>query len=179
MSWWPNLDHAGLEALEQQMTAAKELGLVGAARMAKMERPVRKVAHEGAVVSAEQKMAVLWATRAPAHAVAAAVSVEDQKPVAPLVARPARTQARAGPRVGGEAVLHQKSGLGWAHSALLMEAVGARSEPVTAEAAGGLAARAAAHGAAAQGKAGCPVMEVAEAVEAASAPPASRSCLLP
>ena len=151
------------------------MGLVGTAGMAKMGRPVRKVAHEGAVESAEQKMAVLWATRAPAHAVAAAV---DQKPVAPLVARPARAQASAGPRVGGEAALHQKSGLGWAHSALLMEAVGARSEPVTAEAAGGLAARAAAHGAAAQGKAGCPVMEVAEAVEAASAPLASRSCLL-
>ena len=130
-------------------------------------------------MSAEQKMAVLWATRAPAHAVAAAVSVEDQKPVAPLVARPAmRTQARAGPRVGGEAALHQKLGLGWAHSALLMEAMGACSELVTAEVVGGLAARAAAPGAAAQGKAGCPVMEVAEAVEAASAPPASRSCLL-
>ena len=138
---------------------------------------MRKAAHEGAVVSTEQKMAALWATRAPAHAVAAAVSV-DQKPVAPLAARPARTQARAGPRVGGEAALHQKSGLGWAHSALLMEAVGARSELVTAEAAGGLAARAAAPGAAAQGKAGCPVTEAAEAVEAASAPPASRSCLL-
>ena len=151
--------------------------MVGAAGMAKMERPVHKVAHEGAVVSAEQKMAVLWATRAPAHAVAAAVSV-DQKPVAPLAARPARTQARAGPRVGGEAALHQKSGLGWAHSALLMEAVESRSELVTAEAAGALAARAAAPGAAAQGKAGCPVTEAAEAVEAASAPPASRSCLL-
>ena len=150
---------------------------MGAAGMAKMGRSVRKAAHEGAVVSAEQTIVVLRATGAPAHAVAAAVSV-DQKPVEPLVARPARTQARAGPRVGGEAVLHQKSGLGWAHSALLMEAVGARSEPVTAEAAGGLAARAAAPGAAAQGKAGCPVMEVAEAVEAASAPLASRSCLL-
>ena len=82
--------------------------------------------------------------------------------------------------MGGEAVLHQKSGLGWAHSALLMEAVGARSELVTAEEAG-VAARAAASapGAAAQGKAGCPVTEAAEAVEATSAPPASRSCLLP
>ena len=146
--------------------------------MAKMGRPVRKVAHEGAVESAEQKMAVLWAARALAHAVAAAV---DQKPVAPLVARPARAQARAGPRVGGEAALHQKLGLGWAHSALLMEAMGARSELVTAEAAA-VAARAAgasAPGAAAQGEAGCPVTEAAEAVEAASAPPASLSCLLP
>ena len=148
---------------------------MGAAGMAMMGRAVRKAAHEGAVESAEQKVAVLWATRAPAHAVAAAV---DQKPVAPLVARPARTQARAGPKVGGEAALHQKSG--WAHSVLLMEAVGARSELVTAEAVGVLAARAAAAapGAAAQGKAGCPVTEATEAVEAASAPPASRSCLL-
>ena len=139
---------------------------------------MRKAAHEGAVVSAEQKIAVLRATGAPAHVVAAAVSV-DQKPVAPLVARPARAQASAGPRVGGEAALHQTSGLGWARSAVLMEAVGARSELVTAEAAG-VAARAAASapGAAAQGKAGCPVTEAAEAVEAASAPPASRSCLL-
>ena len=161
------------------MAAAKELlGLVGAAGMDKVERPVRKVAHEGAVVSAKQKMAVLWATMAPAHAVAAAVVSVDQKPVAPLVARPARTRSSAGPRMGGEAALHQKSGLGWAHSALLMEAVGTRSEPVTAEAAWVLAARAAAPGAAAQGKAGCPVMEVAEAVEAALAPPASSSCLL-
>ena len=71
---------------------------MGAAGMAKMECPVRKVAHEGAVVSAEQKMAVLWATRAPAHAVA----VVDQKPVEPLVARTARTRARAGPRARGE-----------------------------------------------------------------------------
>ena len=118
--------------------------------MAKIGRPVRMAANEGAVVSAEQKVAVLWATRVPAHAVAAV----DQKPVAPLVARPARAQPSAGPRVGGEAALHQKLGLGWAHSALLMEAVGARSEPVTAEAAGGLASRAAAPGAAAQGKAG-------------------------
>jgi len=78
-------------------------------------------------------------------------------------------------------VLHQKSCLGSAHSAVLMEAVGARSELVTAEAAA-VAARAAgasAPGAAAQGEAGCPVTEAAEAVEAASAPPASRSCLLP
>ena len=158
------------------MAAAKELGLVRAAGMAKVERPVRKVAHEGAVESAEQKVAVLWATTAPAHAVAAAV---DQKPVAPLAARPARAQANAGPRVGGEAALHQKSGLGWAHSAVLMEAVGARSELVTAEAAGvAVRAAASAPGAAAQGKAGCPVTEAAEAVEAASAPPASRSCLL-
>ena len=157
------------------MAAAKELGLVGAAGMAKVERPVRKVAHEGAVVSAKQKMAVLWATMAPANAVAVSV---DQKPVALLVARPARTRSSAGPRMGGEAALHQKPGLGWAHSALLMEAVGARSEPVTAEAAWVLAARAAAPGAAAPGKAGGPVMEVAEAVEAASAPPASSSCLL-
>ena len=155
------------------------MGLMGAAGMAKMGRSVRKAAHEGAAVSAEQKIAVLWATVALAHAAAAAVSV-DQKPVAPLAARPARTQARAGPRVGGEAALHQKSGLGWAHSALLMEAVGARSELVTAEAAGVLAARVAAGapGAAAQGEAGCPVTKAAEALEAASAPPASRSCLL-
>ena len=75
--------------------------MVGAAGMAKMERPVHKVAHEGAVVSAEQKIAALWATVAPAHAAAAAVSV-DQMPVAPLVARPARTRARAGPRARGE-----------------------------------------------------------------------------
>ena len=99
------------------MAAAEELGLVGAAGMAMMGRSVRKAAHEGAVVSAEQKIAVLRATGAPAHAVAAAVSV-DQKPVAPLVARPARTRARAGPRARGEAALHQKSGLGWAHSAV-------------------------------------------------------------
>ena len=145
--------------------------------MAMMRRSVRKAAQEGAVVSAERKIAVLWATRAPAHAEAAAV---DQKPVAPLVARPARARARAGPRVGGEAALHQKSGLGWAHSAVLTEAVGARSELVTAEAAGVLAARVAAGapGAAAQGEAGCPVTKAAEALEAASAPPASRSCLL-
>ena len=63
------------------MIAAEELGLVlGATGMAKMGRPVRKAAQEGAAVSAEQKIAVLWATRAPAHAAAAAVSV-DQKPV--------------------------------------------------------------------------------------------------
>ena len=81
------------------MVAEEELGLMGAAGMAKMGRSVRKAAHEGAVVSAEQKIAVLRATGA--HAVAAAVSV-DQKPVAPLVARPARTRARAGPRARGE-----------------------------------------------------------------------------
>ena len=73
---------------------------MGAAGMAKMGRPVRKAAqHEGEVVSAEQKVAVLWATTAPEHAVAAAVG---QKPVAPLVARPAGTRARAGPRARGE-----------------------------------------------------------------------------
>ena len=77
----------------------EELGLVGAAGMAMMGSSVRKAAHEGAVVSAEQKIAVLWAKRAPAHAVAAAV---DQKPVAPLMARPARTRAREGPRARGE-----------------------------------------------------------------------------
>ena len=81
------------------MVAEEELGLMGAAGMAKMGRSVRKAAHEGAVVSAEQKLAVLWATRAPEHAVAAAVG---QKPVAPLVARPAGTRARAGPRARGE-----------------------------------------------------------------------------
>ena len=60
---------------------------------------------------------------------------------------------------------------------MLMEAVEARSELVTAEAAV-VAARAAAGapGAAAQGKVGCPAMEVAEA---ASAPPASRKWTLP
>ena len=68
--------------------------------------PVSKLAHEGAVASAEQKIAVPLATRAPAYAVEAVVSV-DQKPVAPLVARAARTQARAGPRAGREAALHQ------------------------------------------------------------------------
>ena len=60
---------------------------------------------------------------------------------------------------------------------LLVEAMGARSKLVTAEAAV-VAARAAAGapGAAAQGKVGCPAMEVAEA---ASAPPASRKWTLP
>jgi len=138
----------------------------------------RKPAHEGEVVSAEQEIAVPLATRTPAHAVAAAVVSVDRKPAAPLVARAARTQARVGQWAGGEAVLHQKSsGLGWARSALLMEAMGERSELVTAQTAAVVArAAAGAPGATAQGKVSCPAMEMAEA---ASAPPASRNWLLP
>ena len=96
----------------------------------------------------------------------------------PLAARAAvRTQARA--RRGGRSGMHQR-GRAWdGASVVLVEAMGARSKLVTADVAV-VAARAAASapGAAAQGKAGCPVMEAAEAMEAASAPPASRSCLL-
>ena len=60
---------------------------------------------------------------------------------------------------------------------MLVQAMGARSKLVAAEAAEGVArAAAGAPGAAARGKGGCPAMEVAEA---ASAPPASRNWLLP
>ena len=167
---WP-----GPRAAAQGVAAAAELmGPVAAAGMARM---VRKAALEMEVVSAEQEIALPLAARTLAHSLAAAVVSVHQNPAAPLGARPARTQARAGQRAVGEAALHQKSGLGWAHSAVLVEAMGAGSKLVTAEAAAMVArAAAGAPGAAAKGKVGCPAVEVEEA---ASAPPASRNRLLP
>ena len=148
-------------------TAALELGLVGAVRLARAGRSVRKAALAAAAQSAEPEMAAplaARAARAPAHAVT--VMYVAQETVAPLVTRATRTQMRAVQRVGGEAVLPR------AHEAA-MEAMRARSNLVTVE-----AARAAADdpGAAAKGEADCPAIEV---TEAASAPPAMRSWHLP
>ena len=138
-----------------------------------MGRPVRKAAHGGAAVS--QETVAPLAARAARGAHAVAVVYVDQKQVAPLAARAARTQRRAMQRVGGKAVLPQTPCLGWAHG-VEVQATGARSGSVAAVEV--VAARAAAGvlGAAAEEKADCPAMEVAEAT---LAPPATRSWLLP
>ena len=98
-------------------TAAVELGLVGAVRLARAGRSVHKAELAGSAQSAEPEVAAplaVRAARARAHAVTV-VSVA-QKTVAPLVTRAARTQtARAVQRVGGKAVLPHRACLGWAH----------------------------------------------------------------
>ena len=146
---------------------AEELGLVAAAGIARVGRPVRKAAHGGAAVSQETvaPLAARAARSRRAHAVAV-VSVNQKTPS--LVARAARTQTRAVQRAGCKAVLPC---LGWAHGAV-METMGVRSGLMAAVEA--VAARAAAGvlGAVVH----CPAMEVAEA---ALAPLVTHSWLLP